>query len=147
MAYGPVELVVVEFSGNRFRGEIIPALLEVLQREIVRIVDLVFVRKDADGSAESVELSQVDPELARSIDPEIGAVTGLVSDSDLEEIGRGLAPNSSAVLLLFEHRWAERLTTAVAGAGGRIVDSIKIPAHVVNEIAESAEQTSATVAH
>src|SRR5260221_209217 len=104
MSLGPVELLVVEFPGNQFKGEIVPALKELVDKQMIRIVDFVFVRKEADGTVSSLELNQLDDGEYATFDPIVADVTGLLSDDDVRQLGELLDDNSSAGLVLFE-KW------------------------------------------
>lgn len=129
---GPVEFLVVRFPGSRFTGEITPALIELVEAGLVRIIDLVFISKDEDGSIAAFELSELD-------DDEAAAFSGLyeddeddlLSDEDLEIAAAGLAPGDSAAVLVWEDVWAARFAAAVRGAGGEILALERIPREVV----------------
>ena len=136
---GPVEYLVVEFPGNKFKGEIVPALKELTDSGIIRIIDLIFIRKDGDGSVQSIELNNLPADEAAAFDDLDGEIDDLLNEADIEAAAELLSPNSSAGLLVYEHVWATRLRDAVAGAGGRLVDNGRIPAAVV----EAAMQTTA----
>jgi hypothetical protein len=122
---GPVEYLVVSFPGNKFRGEIVGALGELVDAGTIRILDLAFVKKDADGNVMTFEYDGLD-ELARFADVE-GEADGLFSDHDLLDIGQQLDLDSSAALLLWEDRWAARFAAAVHDAGGIIQTGGRIP--------------------
>jgi uncharacterized membrane protein len=128
---GPVELAVIEFPGSRFNGEIVPALAQLVDDGIVTILDLVLISKDADGSVTSIEVSELDDEGAAAFDELDGEVNGLLSDSDLEQAGEALSLGSSAMLIVWEDRWARRLVDAVAGSGGRLLAHDRLDAETV----------------
>jgi uncharacterized membrane protein len=128
-----VELAVIEFPGSKFTGEIAPALADLIGREIVTILDLVFVTKDLDGAVESIELMNLEDELAAPFRDLDGEVNGLLSDGDLQTAGAALTPGSSAVLIVWENTWARELTGAVVRAGGRLVAHDRLDAATVQE--------------
>jgi hypothetical protein len=132
MAFGPVEFVIIGFPGNQFRGEIAPALADLVESGTIRILDLVFVKKDADGTASAFEYDAV-AEAAEfaGLDGEAG---GLLSDEDIAEAAENLDPDSSAALLVWEDVWAEPFATALRNAGGVLVAGERIP-HDVVEVA------------
>jgi uncharacterized membrane protein len=139
-ALGPVELAVVEFPGSQFKGEIVPALADLVDNGIVRILDLVFVTKGDDGTVTGLELSDLPDDEASAYDDLDGEVSGLLSDSDLEMAGEVLSAGSSAVLIVWENTWARRLVTAMRNAGGRLVAHDRLDAETVQEaLAASAE--------
>jgi uncharacterized membrane protein len=131
---GPVELFVIAFPENRFTGEIAPALADLAQSGTIRIVDLVFVAKDAAGDVVGFELNTLADDVRAAFDPLLDEPSGLVSDEDIEDLGADLEPDSSAALLLIEHAWATGLRDAIAAAGGELVASVHIPKEAVDEV-------------
>jgi hypothetical protein len=129
---GPVEYLVVEFPGNKFKGEIVPALKELTDNGTIRVIDLIFVRRDEDGSATWIELSDLPIEDAAPYDDLDGEFGGLLNEEDILMMADLIQPNSSAAVMVFENVWATRLRDAIAGAGGRLVDNARIPAAVVD---------------
>lgn len=128
---GPVEYMVVSFPGNKFRGDIAPALAELAHNNVIRVIDLAFVLKDADGSVAAMELEDIDSDAGRAfqtIEAEIGE---LVSEDDLRAVGETLEPNSSAAVLVWEDVWASKLATAISEADGVLLDLERIPRPVV----------------
>jgi uncharacterized membrane protein len=134
MDIGPVEILVVGFPGNQFTGEIAPALEDLVQSGLIRVIDLVFVTKDADGTVVGIELSDVDEGTSSAFQPHVEEPSGLLSDEDIEDLGAELEPNSSAAILLFEHLWATRFRDAVVNSGGQLVASIRIPKEAIDEV-------------
>jgi uncharacterized membrane protein len=136
---GPTELLVIEFPGNRFKGEIVPALREVADRGVIRIIDLVAVRKEADGSYTALELSDLSEEEAAPLDPLADEVSGLLSPDDIAKVADALANESTAGIMLFEHVWAERLRNAIVNANGRLVLQERISQEAMQAALEAAE--------
>jgi uncharacterized membrane protein len=129
---GPVDIVMVGFDGNEFRGEIAPALLDLIEAGIVRLLDGVFVYKDADGTVGSLEIGDLGPDLQPlfvDIDGQLGM--GLLDAEDVDTVGNDLSPNTSALMLVFENSWAARIATAVRNANGRVLEYARIPADAV----------------
>jgi len=135
---GPVEYLVVEFPGNKFTGEIVPALKELTKNGTIHIIDLLFIKKDAQGDVIAVELNNLPAAEAAPFDDLDGEIDGLLNEEDLQIIAGKLRPNSSAALLVFEHAWATRLRDAVVNSGGRLVDNERIPAAVVEAAMQAA---------
>lgn len=131
MGFGPVEILVIAFPGSRFNGEIAPALQEVVDRGDVRIIDLVFVGKDDAGDLIEFEAADIGDEALAALDP-IEGKSPLVTEDDIEAIVSVLEPGSSAAVLVFEHTWAARLAGAVAGSGGEVIYSERIPGAAVD---------------
>ena len=126
MAIGPVEYVIIGFPGNQFKGEIVPALTELVENGTVRILDLVFVMKDADGNITSMEYE----DLPGMSDVE-GEADGLFNEEDMEMAAEVLEPNSSGLLIVWEDTWAAPLAEALRNAGGVIVAGERIPREIV----------------
>jgi hypothetical protein len=140
---GPVEYMIVAFPGNKFKGEIVPALAELVEAGTVRIIDLAFVGKDADGETVSFELSDLDPDVADlfgSLDHEVGF---LFNEDDLMDAAARLEPNNSAALLVWEDVWATKLASAIRNAGGELVDLQRVPRDVVLAAREWAAENAA----
>ena len=135
---GPVEYLVVEFPGNKFNGDVVPALKDLTDSGIIRIIDLLFIRKDADGSVISVELDDLPAEEAAPFDDLDGEIDDLLNEEDILLLAEQIKPNSSAGLLVFEHVWATRLRDAVVGSGGRLVDNGRVPAAIVEAALQAA---------
>jgi hypothetical protein len=130
MELGPVEYIMIGFPGNKFSGEIAPALAKLIENETVRILDLVFVMKDADGDTSIVEFDQLD-ELAPfgELEGETGA---LVNEEDIAYAAAGLEPNTSGLLIVWEDLWAAELALAVRRAEGVVLEGARIPHELVS---------------
>ncbi len=135
--HGPVEYMIVSFPGNRFRGEIAPALGKLVESNTIRIIDLAFVGKDADGSVAAFELSDIDEDVRRGLEALGLEASGLLGEEDLMDAAAELEPGSSAAMLLWEDIWAAELAGALRGAGGELVAIGRIPHDVVMEAREA----------
>lgn len=135
MTFGPIEFLVVRFPGNQFRGEIVPALVELVESGAVRIIDLVFVFREGDAAVSVVELADLDPEVTSELARVIGTFDGLLAPEDIAEIATTLEPNSSAALILFENSWATRFVDAMRRANGELVLNTRIPPAAVEATA------------
>jgi uncharacterized membrane protein len=134
MDIGPVEILVVGFPDSQFTGEIAPALAELVEGGLIRVIDIVFVTKGAEGDVVGIELSDLDDAVSAAFHPHVETPSGMLADEDIEDLGADLAPGSSAAILLFEHVWATRFRDAVLGSGGELIASIRIPKEVVDEV-------------
>jgi hypothetical protein len=130
---GPVEYVVVAFPGNRFKGEIMPAVAELVDHDVVRIIDVAFFKKDADGNTTMFEYDMLDDVLEFGFADVDGEAGGVLNDEDLELVAETLEPDSSAVLIVWEHRWATRVAQAIRDAGGRIIAGERVPEEIVEQ--------------
>lgn len=132
MSIGPVEYMVVGFPGNNFKGDIAPAIAELVDAGTIRIIDLAVVTKDADGNAAALEITDVDSDFGRALSKLAGNVTGgLVNEDDLMAVGEELEPNSTAALLVWEDVWATKVRDAIVDAGGELWDLERVPYQVV----------------
>jgi len=132
MSLGPVEYMVIEFPGNQFKGEIIPALREVVDKGVIRIIDLVFVRKDEQGNVSVMELDDLQKDAADAFAPLAREASTLFAEEDVRKVSEVMEKNSSVALLLFEHLWATRFRDAVLAADGRLIAGERIPKEVVD---------------
>ena len=137
MGVGPVDVVIIGFPGNKFTGQIAPALMELVDSGTVRVIDLLFVMKDEAGVVTTIAAEDLEPGVGAgylSIDV---VQPGALGDEDAEEVGDDLPLNSSALLVAFENAWAERFVDAVRAADGFVIDQIRIPADVVDSVLAS----------
>ena len=132
---GPIEIVVIAFPGNNFNGEILPALSDLIDSDTISIVDALFVRKDADGAVEFTEFEELGENAdAAFLSEVIDRIEGLISDEDVEELADDLENDSSAAILVFEHTWVKPLRDAIMGSGGVLLESVRVPGAVVEEV-------------
>jgi Family of unknown function (DUF6325) len=135
---GPVEYLIVAFPGSRFRGEIAPALADLVEAGTIRIIDIAFASKDANGEAAAFELGDLDPEVREGLE-KLGATSGgLFNDADLMAAAEELNPDSSAALLVWENVWAQNVAQAMRDAGGEVLDFERIPHEVVQAARDAA---------
>jgi hypothetical protein len=135
---GPVDYAIVAFPGNKFRGEIGPALAELVEAGTIRIIDIAFVGKDGDGNAVAMELTELDPEVQKGLERMGIEVSGLFNEEDLMAAAEELEPNSSAALLVWENVWARKVAQAMRDAGGVLLDFERLPHEVVQAAREFA---------
>ena len=138
MSIGPVENMIVALPGNRFKGEIAPALQELVDGGTIRIIDLAFVMKDADGAVVTAEMADLDSDVFKAFDALSPETLGLLNEEDLAAAGEELDPNSSAALLVWEDVWATKVRDAIRNAGGELLDLERIPGEVVEAAVEFA---------
>jgi uncharacterized membrane protein len=131
MAIGPVEYMVVAFPGNKFTGEIAPALGDLVESGTIRVIDLAFVHKDENGDVVAVELEDEGSDVFNAFHALTAERGGLINDDDLMDIGAALDANSSAAILVWEDLWAARFADAVRGAGGVLVEIQRVPHDIV----------------
>lgn len=128
---GPIDYIVVEFPGNRMTGEAFPLLVDLVDRGLIRIIDLVFIRKDADGSVTALDISDIDRDGSLDLAVFQGATSGLLGSDDLEEAAKALEPNSSAGVLVYENLWAAPFASALRRGGAQLVAGGRIPVQAI----------------
>ena len=136
---GPVDWIVVEFPGSRFKGEIAPALADLVDRGIVRVLDLLLIRKGDDGSLDFYELSDLDESEIGSLRAYETVLADLLSLEDVESVAAAVEPGSTAALLVWENSWAAPFGSAVRRAGGQLVASGRIPVQAMLAAIEANE--------
>ena len=137
-AIGPIDYLLVEWPGKQPNGEVAPHLVDLVDRGLIRILDLVFIAKDEEGNVAALELADLGGEVAELAIFE-GASSGLLGDEDVAEAGGVLAPGTSAALLVFENSWAAPFVAAVRRSGGELVASGRIPAEDLLAALDAAE--------
>lgn len=133
---GPVDYAIFAFPGNNFKGEIAPALAELIENGTVRIIDLTFVTKDENGDVAALEMNDFDAEVAAGFERSGFSVDGLFNEEDIQAAGEELEPGSSAALLVWENVWAKKFTQAVRDADGVLLDFDRLPHDVVQAARE-----------
>ena len=134
MTYGPIDFIALEFQTEQLKGEILPEILDLVQKQIVRVVDLVIVQKYEDGSHEALEMQQLAPDLLAVLDPLQVEISGIIQVEDIANVAAAMENGTTAAILLVENLWAIRFGEAVVRANGRVVARDRIPFEVVNEV-------------
>ena len=138
---GPIDYLVVEFPGSKMTGEGLPLLVDLVDRGIIRILDLVFVKKELDGSVKGLAITDLDKDGKLDLAVFEGASSGLLDQEDLDEAGGVLQPGSSAGLLVYENRWAAPFARELRRGGGQVVAHGRIPVQAVLAALEATEET------
>ncbi|TFD94026.1 hypothetical protein E3T61_03240 [Cryobacterium lactosi] len=134
--YGPVEILLISFDGDRPGAALGRALRELVEEKTITLLDLLFVARDADGELRIVEVDDL-PQKAELPDLELGEL-GLAGLDDVEELAADLPPGTSAAVLVVELAWARNFASVLAASGGAVLHQERIPAAVVNEVLEAA---------
>jgi hypothetical protein len=140
---GPVDWIVVEFPGSRFNGQIAPALLDLVERDLVRVLDLLVLKKDDDGSLEAFELSDLDEGEIGELRTYESELAMLLSEEDVTSLAAAIEPGSSAAVLVWENTWAAPFASAVRRSGGQLVATGRIPIQALLAAIEADEQEEA----
>jgi hypothetical protein len=135
---GPIDYLVIEWPGRQPTGEAVPHMIDLVDRGLIRILDLAFIAKAEDGSVAALEIADLGDEVEAFAAFE-GASSGLLSDEDITEAAAALEAGTSAALLVFENLWAAPFATAVRRSGGQLVASGRIPVQAVLAALDAAE--------
>jgi Family of unknown function (DUF6325) len=136
---GPISYLVVEFPGSKMTGEGLPLLVDLVERGLIRILDLVFATKAEDGSLGIIQLADLDRDGTLDLTVFEGVSSGLVSQDDLAEAAPAIAPGSSAAILIFENRWATSFVQALRRGGAELIGAGYIPQEDLLAALEAAE--------
>jgi hypothetical protein len=134
MTLGPLEYLVIGFDGNHFDGSIAREIEKVVEKKIIRLVDVVFIGRAGDGEAVIIELDDKEDPRFAAFAPLLADRVALFTPEDVQAIADSLPHDTAALALLFEHRWAEDLKDALGAAGGFLVDRVVIPPDVLAEV-------------
>ena len=135
---GPIDYLIVEFPGKREPGSGLPLFLDLVDRGIVRILDLVIIRKEIDGTIVRVDLAELSPELAMFN----GASSGLLDQHDIDNAAAIIDPDSAAGLLVYENRWAAPFVQALRHEGAQLIATGRIPLNAVLAQLDATEPAS-----
>ena len=135
MPLAPVEILTLAFPGNQFNGSILPELERLVSNETITIIDALLVSRDAAGAVTYAELDELGANVeAAALSDLVQRFDELISEDDVAELASGLEPNSTAVVFVFEHTWMKPLRDAIVSSNGVLLDSVRIPGAVVDEV-------------
>jgi hypothetical protein len=137
---GPIDYIVLEWAGEP-RGEVAPLLLDLVERGIIRVLDIAFMTKDADGTVTAIDIGDL-PTAAELFAEFEGAASGLLGFDDLEAAAAALEPGTSAAVLVWENRWAAPIASALRASGGQLVASGRIPVQAILASLDALEPTT-----
>ncbi len=129
----PLEYALIKFEDAKPTGKVVPELLDLAERGIVRFIDIVFIQKEEDGNTRTIELNDLDPEAYKIFVPLGEHVSSLFTNDDLEIAANKLPENSAAMLILWENLWVANLRKAILDAGGVLVERAQIASEVVEQ--------------
>jgi len=137
---GPIDIVVIGYPpGASMTGEAVPIMLDLVERGIVRVIDALFVTKEADGTFSGIDLANLDADSAGDLTAFAGASTGLISDDDVAMVAAEMEPGSAAMAIVYENRWAAPFAAAVRRNGGRLIASERIGTQDLIDALDAAE--------
>lgn len=138
---GPVDYVVLEWPGRQPNGEVAPLIIDLVERGIIRILDLALMVKDEDGSIRTLDLGSIEDDGFAAFE---GASAGLLDEEDLAEAAQALNPGTCAAVLMWENRWAAPVAVAMRRSGGQLVASGRIPIQAILAALEAIEADATT---
>jgi hypothetical protein len=138
---GPVDWIVVEFPGSKFNGEIAPALADLVDRDLIRVLDLLVLKKDSEGTLEAYELADLDDTELGELRSHEAELAMLLSEEDVNALAAAIEPGSSAAVLVWENKWAAPFGAAVRHSGGQLVASGRIPIQALAAAIEADNET------
>jgi uncharacterized protein DUF6325 len=139
---GPIDYLLIEWPGRQPTGEAAPIVVDLVERGIIRILDLAFIAKDEDGSVAGLEITDLGQQV-EELKVFEGASSGLLSEDDTAEAAKALEPGTSAALLVYENSWAAPFASAVRRSGGQLVAFGRIPVQAILAALEAAEEAEA----
>jgi len=137
---GPVDFIVIAFPGNEFKGEIAPAIQDLVDAGTIRVIDILLAYKQGDEDVRVLELQEVPSEVFQRFEPIVGDITGLLTENDVRSLSAGLPSDTSIMLLLFENTWARKVGDAIENAEGQVVMFERIPRPVVQDLIQEREE-------
>ena len=140
---GPVDYLIIEWPGRQPTGEAAPILVDLVDRGLIRVIDIAFLAKGEDGSVTMLELSSL-AEQSESLSELAGASSGLLSGEDAEEAATALEPGTSAAILVYENRWAAPFAAALRRSGAQLVANGRIPVQGILAALDAAEEAEST---
>jgi Family of unknown function (DUF6325) len=135
---GPVDYLVIEWPDEQPTGEAAPLLIDLVDRGLIRVLDLALIAKGDDGSVARIEIEEAS-ERVEALKELIGASSGLLGDDDLDEVGQALEPGTTAALFVYENAWAAPFASAIRRSGGQLVANGRIPVQQIVAALDAAE--------
>jgi hypothetical protein len=137
---GPIDIVVIGFpAGAPMTGEAVPLLMDLVDRKIIRVLDVMFVIKNADGTFSGFDAADLDDEKVGDFTAFAGASSGLLSEEDVATAADGIEPGTAAVMIVYENRWAGPFAAAVRRNGGVLLATERIPGQDLIDALDAAE--------
>jgi len=140
--HGPIDFVLIEFAADRVTGAAAEALMDLVERGVVRVYDLLVIRKDDDGTFSGVEISDLAADQVGGFNAFAGARSGLLDDDDLRQAADAMKPGTIAALVVYENAWAVPFVAAARDAGGQLIASARIPAQDVMDALDALEASN-----
>ena len=135
---GPVDYIVIEWPGRQPKGDVAPMIVDLVDRGLIRVLDVAFMVKNEDGTVEAIELGELEDGSFGEFE---GASSGLIGREDLEEAAAALDPGTSAAVLVWENRWAAPVAAALRRSGGQLVASGRLPVQAILAALDALEAT------
>jgi hypothetical protein len=140
---GPIDIVVIAFPADApMTGEAVPLVMDLVERGIIRVLDVLFVMQNEDGTVSGFEATDLDGDSIGDLKVFEGASTGLLGEDDVASVGETLEPGTAAVMIVYENRWAAPFAAAVRRNGGVLVANHRITAQELMDAIDTADAVS-----
>jgi hypothetical protein len=140
---GPIDIVVIAYPADApMTGEAVPLLLDLIERKIIRVLDVLFVMQNEDGTFSGFEATDLDAKGFGQFSEFEGASSGLLGDDDVATASEALEPGSAAAMIVYENRWAAPFAAAVRRNGGVVIDNQRIPVQDVIDALDAVDATA-----
>jgi hypothetical protein len=133
MSLGPIELLVIQFPAGKVSPAITQAVRELVDKNIIHVIDLLFVRKDQDGTITTIEMGELDDDVIAQFEPTITNAIGLLTKDDALQLSKLLEKNTFAGLMLFENTWETQFSNAIKQAQGKVLLNEHIPQSIIEQ--------------
>lgn len=140
---GPIDFLLLEFDADKMTGEVAAALFELVEQGIIRLYDVLFLRKEADGTVVAIDIEAVGADAIGGFSAFVGARSGLLGDEDVAEAGGAMEAGTTAALFVYENAWAVPFITAARKVDAQVVASARIPADVVMSVLDELDAAEA----
>lgn len=140
---GPIDYLIVEWPDGQPTGEAVPHLIDLVDRGLIRVIDIAFIAKGEDGSVAALDVSNL-PGESDELKELLGAQSNLLSEEDFEEAGAALEPGTAAAILVYENRWAAPFAVALRSSGAQLVASGRIQVQALVAALDATEEAGAT---
>ena len=140
---GPIDIVVIAYPADApMTGEAVPIVMDLVERGIIRVLDVLFVMQNEDGTFSGFEAKDLEPDRVGDFKVFEGATSGLLGEEDVATASQSLEPGSAAVMIVYENRWAAPFAAAVRRNGGVVIDNQRIPVQDVMDALDAVESTA-----
>jgi hypothetical protein len=140
---GPIDYLALELPSAKMRGEGLAAIVDLVDRGIIKVLDLRAVTRQTDGTFTAIAITDLDHDGTLDLAIFEGVESGLLDDDDLRQAAELIEPGKVVALLLYENTWARPFVAAMRRAGAELIASGRIPADEVEAMLDALEEEEA----